>query len=185
MTRIILIALCAMLLSGCAYSPARLALAASANTRQCIHPHNHIHTGCQQSAAPAPTAAPSAEPSCTQPEDIFNEMNATRKKYGLSVLTYNTELERGAFIRAKEVSANFSHYRPDGSPCTTVSEVADGEIIARVSVPQDAPYIIEGWLDSPPHREAILRNCDMEMGAGYYVDECTGAVAWSVLFHLV
>ncbi len=178
MTRIILIALCAMLLSGCAYSSARMALAASANTRNCIHTNNHAHT---QQQTPAPTAAPSD----TQPEDIFDEINAARKKYGLSALAYNTELERGAFIRAKEASVDFCHYRPDGSPCTTVSELADGEIIARVSVLRDAPYVIEGWLDSPPHRDAILRNCNMEMGAGYYIDEEKGAIVWSVLFHLV
>ena len=183
MTRIMLIALCAMLFSGCAYSPARLALAASANTRQCIHPQNHIHTGCQQTAAPA--AAPSAESSRTQPEDIFNEINATRKKYGLSALTYNTELERGAFIRAKEASADFCHYRPDGSPCTTVSEIADGEVLSRGPWWVTSGHVIEGWLDSPLHRDAILRNDEMEMGAGYYLDESTGTVAWCVLFHLI
>lgn len=124
MTRIILIALCAMLLSGCAYSPTRLVLAASANTRQCIHTHNHAHA---QEQTPAPTPAPSD----TQPEDIMDEINATRKKYGLPALTYNAELESGAFIRAKEASADFCHYRPDGSPCTTVSEIADGEVLFR------------------------------------------------------
>ena len=124
MTRIMLIALCAMLLSGCAYSPAQLALATSANTRQCIHPHDHAHTQ-QQTPAPAPA------PSDTQPEDIMDEINAARKKYGQPILTYNTELERGAFIRAKEASADFCHYRPDGSPCTTVSEIADGEVLFR------------------------------------------------------
>ncbi len=174
MTRIMLIALCAMVFSGCACNTARQALAASANTRQCVHHHDHTHTR-QQTPAPGDT----------QPEDIFDEINAAREKCGLPSLAYNTELERGAFIRAKEASANFSHYRPDGSPCTTVSELADGEIIASVSVLRDAPYVIEGWLDSPPHREAILRNCNMEMGAGYYIDEEKGTIVWSVLFHLV
>ena len=178
MTRIILIALCAMLLSGCAYSPARLALAASANTRQCIHPHEHTHTKQQN---PTPTPAPSD----TQPEDIMDEINATRKKYGLPVLTYNTELERGAFIRAKEASADFCHYRPDGSPCTTVSEIADGEVLSRGPWWVTSGHVIEGWLDSPLHRDAILRNDEMEMSAGYYLDESIGAVVWCVLFHLV
>ena len=178
MTRIILIVLCAMLFSGCAYSPARLALAASANTRQCIHTHEHTHTKQQN---PTPTPAPSD----TQPEDIMDEINAARKKYGLPVLTYNTELERGAFIRAKEASADFCHYRPYGSPCTTVSEIADGEVLSRGPWWVTSGHVIEGWLDSPLHRDAILRNDEMEMGAGYYLDESTGTVAWCVMFHLI
>lgn len=178
MTRIMLIALCAMLSSGCAYSPARLALAASANTRKCIHPHEHTHTKQQN---PTPTPAPSD----TQPEDIMDEINAARKKYGQPILTYNTELERGAFIRAKEASADFCHYRPDGSPCTTVSEIADGEVLSRGPWWVTSGHVIEGWLDSPLHRDAILRNDEMEMGAGYYLDESTGTVAWCVLFHLI
>lgn len=178
MTRIMLIVLCAMLLSGCAYSPARLALAASANTRQCMHPHEHTHTKQQN---PTPTPAPSD----TQPEDIMDEINAARKKYGQPILTYNTELERGAFIRAKEASADFCHYRPDGSPCTTVSEIADGEVLSRGPWWVTSDHVIEGWLDSPLHRDAILRNDEMEMGAGYYLDESTGTVAWCVLFHLI
>ena len=179
MTRIILIALCAMLFSGCAYSPARLALAASANTRQCIHTHDHANTQRQQTPAPTPA------PSDTQPEDIMDEINAARKKYGQPILTYNTELERGAFIRAKEASADFCHYRPDGSPCTTVSERADGEVLSRGPWWVTSGHVIEGWLDSPLHRDAILRNDEMEMGAGYYLDESTGTVAWCVLFHLI
>lgn len=178
MTRIMFIALCAMLFSGCAYSPARLALAASANTRQCIHPHEHTHTKQQN---PTPTPAPSD----TQPEDIMDEINAARKKYGQPILTYNTELERGAFIRAKEASADFCHYRSDGSPCTTVSEIADGEVLSRGPWWVTSGHVIEGWLDSPLHRDAILRNDEMEMGAGYYLDESTGTVAWCVLFHLI
>lgn len=179
MTRIMLIALCAMLLSGCAYSPAQLAFAASANTRQCLHTHDHTHAQRQQTPAPAPA------PSYTQPEDIMDEINAARKKYGQPILTYNTELERGAFIRAKEASADFCHYRPDGSPCTTVSEIADGEVLFRGPWASDSAVVIEGWLDSPLHRDAILRNDKMEMGAGYYLDESTGTVTWCVMFHLI
>jgi len=179
MIKIVLIALALTLFSGCAYSPARLALAASANTRQCIHTHNHTYTQRQQTPAPTPA------PSDTQPEDIMDEINATRKKYGLPVLTYNTELERGAFIRAKEASADFCHYRPDGSPCTTVSEIADGEVLSRGPWWVTSGHVIECWLDSPLHRDAILRNDEMEMGAGYYLDESTGTVAWCVLFHLI
>lgn len=179
MTRIMLIALCAMLLSGCAYSPAQLAFAASANTRQCLHTHDHTHAQRQQTPAPAPA------PSDTQPEDIMDEINAARKKYGQPILTYNTELERGAFIRAKEASADFSHYRPDGSPCTTVSEIADGEVLSRGPWWVTSDHVIEDWLDSPLHRDAILRNDEMDMGAGYYLDESTGTVAWCVMFHLI
>ncbi len=117
--------------------------------------------------------------------DLIDGLNEIRTKHGLSPLESNQELERGAHIRAKEASYQFCHYRPDGSPCTSVSELADGEILAIGPWSNTLDDLLAGWMNSPPHREAILKPYDMEAGVGVYYNYDEQTVCWAVLFHIV
>ena len=168
----------ALILTGCYNSSPSALIEDMHNNRVVSATSTPVHTHKATKTTP--------QRNDVSPEEIWAEINAVRDEHGLPPLSYISELEPGAYTRAKEVSAEFSHYRPDGSPCTTVSELADGEIIARVGWHNDAKYIVNGWMNSKPHREAILRSdCEMEMAAGCYYNSSNKTVAWSVLFHLV
>ena len=68
----------------------------------------------------------------------------------------------------KEISKNFSHTRPDGSSCFTVSKQLHGENIAKGYTSVDS--VVEGWMNSPGHRENILRKDFKRTVIGYYKD---------------
>lgn len=116
---------------------------------------------------------------------IIGGINAIRKENGLSPVSVNQELERGAHIRAEEASYQFNHYRPDGTPCTSVSELADGEILAIGPWSGTEEDFIDCWMSSPSHRDAILKPYEMEAGAGVYYNYDEQTACWSVLFHIV
>ena len=116
---------------------------------------------------------------------VMGGLNAIRAEHGLSQLKSNQELERCAHIRAKEASYQFCHYRPDGSPCTSVSELADGEILVTGPWNSSLDDLLASWMNSPPHRASILKACDMEAGAGVYYNYDEQTVCWAVLFHIV
>ena len=116
---------------------------------------------------------------------LMGGLNAIRAEHGLSQLKSNQELERCAHIRAKEASYQFCHYRPDGSPCTSVSELADGEILVIGPWSSSLDDLLTSWMNSPPHKEAILKAYDMEAGAGVYYNYDEQTVCWAVLFHIV
>ena len=116
---------------------------------------------------------------------LMGGLNAIRAEHGLSQLKSNQELERCAHIRAKEASYQFCHYRPDGSPCTSVCELADGEILVTGPWSSSLDDLLTSWMNSPPHRASILKACDMEAGAGVYYNYDEQTVCWAVLFHIV
>ena len=116
---------------------------------------------------------------------LMGGLNAIRAEHGLSQLQSNQELERCAHIRAKEASYQYCHYRPDGSPCTSVSELADGEILVTGPWNSSLDDLLASWINSPPHRASILKACDMEAGAGVYYNYDEQTVCWAVLFHIV
>lgn len=119
------------------------------------------------------------------PYDVINAINAVRKEHGLSPVSTNQDLEASAHIRANEASYQFTHYRPDGTPCTTVHELADGEILSISEWGGTIDDIMNSWMTSTPHREAILMNRHMEAGAGVYYNYEQQTACWCVLFHLV
>lgn len=116
---------------------------------------------------------------------LMDGLNEIRAEHGLSPLESNQELERCAHIRAKEASYQFCHYRPDGSPCTSVCELADGEILVTGPWSSSLDDLLASWMNSHPHRASILKACDMEAGAGVYYNYDEQTVCWAVLFHIV
>ncbi len=87
--------------------------------------------------------------------DVLDLVNQERKKAGLNELTMDEELMQCAQIRGKEITTVFSHMRPDGSSCFSVSKKAMGENIALGY--SAASKVMSGWMASPGHRENILR----------------------------
>ena len=104
--------------------------------------------------------------------EIFRLTNIERTKYGEPLVQTNDDLNRAAMQRAREISIKFSHTRPDGTGSGTIlseygiPENNSGEnIAAGFNSPQD---VIDGWMDSPGHRVALLNTYSTYLGVGVY-----------------
>ena len=123
-------------------------------------------------ATPRPTAAPSASQSGLAAQ-VIAEVNAERAQRGLTLLSEDSDLTAAACIRAREIASVFSHTRPDGSSCFTVSEKAYGENIAKGYGTVDK--VMAAWMSSEGHRANILRAsygsigvCCLQIDGVYY-----------------
>ncbi len=134
-------------------------------------------------AAPIPTAIPAAPVSSgssmsAMAAEVAAQVNAERAKYGLSSLTVSGELTRAACVRASEIVRQFSHTRPDGSSCFTVSGAAYGENIARGQ--SSADRVMAAWMSSEGHRANILRESYGSIGVCAL--KVNGVIYWVQLF---
>mgnify|MGYP002307782627 CR=1 FL=1 len=129
------------------------------------------------------TAAPTAAPTVilTASDDDYNSgilelVNQYRQQAGLNTLKYSSKLQKAADIRAREIVTLFDHTRPNGASCSTavtddgISFSAFGENIFMCSGVSNvtSKLIFDAWMDSPSHRENILREGFMDMCIGIY-----------------
>jgi uncharacterized protein YkwD len=85
----------------------------------------------------------------------YNLCNQERIKAGLKELTWNGQLEADASVRAEEVSAEWSHTRPNGYAWYTLDDKnMYGENLAKGYA--NAQDCVEAWMESPEHKENIL-----------------------------
>ncbi|OUO31944.1 CAP domain-containing protein [Olsenella sp. An293] len=99
----------------------------------------------------------------TQVVDLVNQQRAAN---GVPALTMDEDLTEAAMLRAAELAVFFSHTRPDGSSCFTVSPKASGENIAAGSLTPDGT--MDQWMNSTGHRENILRSSFSSIGVGCF-----------------
>jgi len=106
--------------------------------------------------------------------DIFNLINNERQSRGYTLLSCDPTLSNIAQAHAEDMYRRnyFSHVSPDGkthndriseggSPFTYVGEnIAMGQNSGRA--------VVNTWMNSPPHRENILREEFTTMGIGAY-----------------
>ena len=104
---------------------------------------------------------------------LVAEVNAERAQRGLTLLSEDSDLTAAACTRAREIASVFSHTRPDGSSCFTVSEKAYGENIAKGYGTVDK--VMAAWISSEGHRANILRAsygsigvCCLQIDGVYY-----------------
>ena len=84
-----------------------------------------------------------------------NLVNEERAEAGLDPLTWDSNLETVASVRASEISESFSHTRPNGRQWYTVnSKIQGGENLAFGY--DNAEEVVEAWMNSPTHRDNIL-----------------------------
>ena len=88
------------------------------------------------------------------------------------------ELTRAACVRASEIVRQFSHTRPDGSSCFTVSGAAYGENIAKGQ--SGADRVMAAWMSSEGHRANILRESYGSIGVCAL--KVNGVIYWVQLF---
>ena len=112
----------------------------------------------------------------------LEEINEERTEAGLSTISGEEHLDCCSCTRANEVSTNFSHTRPDGSPFYTVDpNYVYGEILAAGSPSSDdSEEIVDEWMDSSVHRDEIL-NPNYKCAGSAVVDK-NGKRYWVVEF---
>lgn len=92
--------------------------------------------------------------------EVLRLVNIERDKAGLDPLTYYPAAQAAADTRAAEIHEQWSHTRPNGESCfTALTDIgiyyqAAGENIAMGY--RTPAAVVEGWMNSPGHRENIL-----------------------------
>lgn len=101
---------------------------------------------------------------------VLELINEERAAKGLPALEWDSEYEAYAKKRAEEISINFSHDRLDGAMTVT------GENIYHHTGGGTAASAVNGWMNSPGHRAAILEETYVGATAARYEGY------WIVLF---
>ncbi|QBP41176.1 CAP domain-containing protein [Paenisporosarcina antarctica] len=133
---------------------------------------------------PAPTAKPTAEKPATQAteqagsisnieQQVLTLTNQERAKAGLKALATDAKLMNAAREKSTDMRTNkyFSHTSPTfGSPFDRMKALgidyrAAGENIAMGQ--KSADEVVKAWMDSPGHRENIMKANFTHIGIGY------------------
>lgn len=109
--------------------------------------------------------------SMTEEEMLLSKVNEERKIEGLGTLSMDPDLSIAAKIRAEESSKSFSHTRPDGSDCFTVSKDVNGENLAKICSYDSICTAIAMWKNSPSHKENMLWPTSTKTGIAIYKAE--------------
>ncbi len=111
-------------------------------------------------------------------QQVLTLVNKERKAQNLSALHMDRGLEEVAMRRASEIALNFSHGRPDGSSCFSISQQVWAEnIAAGIS---SAEGTMRQWMNSPGHKANILTNGFKSIGVGCF--QCGSITYWVQVF---
>lgn len=100
-------------------------------------------------------------------------VNQERAKEGLSPLAMDEELTEAAMLRAAECSVFYSHTRPNGLACSSVSPKVYAENIAASTGMKfsTADAVVAAWMNSAGHRQNIMNQNYQAVGIGcFYKD---------------
>ena len=119
--------------------------------------------------------------------EVLRLVNEQRANYGLSALSYSSELEAVAYAHSKDMAQNnyFNHTNLSGqSPfdrlhAASISYRSAAEnIAAGQKTPQE---VVNAWMNSSGHRANILNSSVTKMGVGIYSGGSYG-IYWTQLF---
>lgn len=112
--------------------------------------------------------------------DVIKYTNQERQKHGVGTLEYLPDIAACCQIRAKEASQKWAHERLDERSFETVfydmgflDYYAAGENLLMCGR-LDGKFAVEAWMDSPGHRENLLRDSYDSICVGIYYDSSTG-----------
>jgi len=111
-------------------------------------------------------------------KNVVALINEIRIKNGLTPLIQNDELTAAARIRAREITFNPSHTRPDGRAFETI--LYEQNIVFKTAAEniaggqKDEVEVVGDWMDSQSHSESILTATYSEVGVGCFREESEG-----------
>lgn len=110
---------------------------------------------------------------------LVNEINYERCKAGVSPLKWSNQLETYASIRAEEITVQFSHTRPNGTPGYSLnSNIINGE---NLYSGYDSPSLAHNALkNSPTHLKNNLNSRFKSVAVAIKYKD--GIAYWSLLF---
>lgn len=121
----------------------------------------------------------------TENYDYVNEVlelvNQNREKEGLAELKLDESLLEIAMQRAAEISLYYSHTRPDGTQCFTITNRGtrrSENIAVSYQKPQN---VMAGWLSSEGHYANIMDAEVTSVGIGCFMDS-EGTLNWVQFF---
>ncbi|MCM1172631.1 MAG: CAP domain-containing protein [Clostridium sp.] len=124
------------------------------------------------------TQAVSGTKDYAQAYEVLGIVNQRRAEEGLSPLVMDRRLTEAAMTRAAEIVVSFSHTRPCGLDCFSVSQSAYGENIAYGY--QSSAAVMNAWMNSTGHRNNIMKPGYESVGIGCFYHN--GVYYWVQLF---
>lgn len=118
-------------------------------------------------------------------EGVIRYTNKNRVENGLKPLSENLTLDKIAKARAEDMFAKqyFAHVAPDGGKAETLANnfgyeyITIGENIAMGNFDGDED-LVTSWMNSPGHRENILKNKYTEIGVSEIFGTYDGQKLW-------
>lgn len=99
--------------------------------------------------------------------EVINILNEYRTSLGLKELKTSNALTRAAKTRGYEQGYLYSHTRPDGSDCFTVSPLVSAENIAKGY--NTAESVMTGWKNSPGHNKNMTNSSYTRVGVSCFI----------------
>lgn len=132
--------------------------------------------------SPSPTAKPSSNPAqsatiARMESDVRQRINAIRQQQGLAELRHNDKLAQVARSYSRRMAEQnfFAHVSPQGDTLSDRVKAARifyfmvGEnLFTSTNIPQPTSVAVDGWMNSPGHRENVLRPEFRETGVGVW-----------------
>lgn len=147
--------------------------------------------GTDLTPSPQPEQSPDALPGLQETDfekQVFQLVNQERAQRNLKPLTWNDQLAQVARAHSKDMSErNFmSHTNPDGlSPFDRMKNSGIRYTMAAENIAAGQPTpeaVMEGWMNSPGHRENILNPDLTELGVGFYQGSGSYRYYWTQCF---
>ena len=110
--------------------------------------------------------------------EVLDAINRERSKRGVATLSMDQALMDAAMIRAAETVLYFEHARPNGSKWNSVNSKVNGENLGKGT--NSVSRIMSLWMDSPGHKENIVRSRFRSVGVACF--ECNGTSYWVQLY---
>lgn len=109
---------------------------------------------------------------------VLTILNEERKDAGVGELEMDKELLEAAMQRAAECAVSFSHVRPDGTACFSVSDKSYGENIAAGQKTPES--VMASWMSSYGHKDNMLNSEYLSVGIGCFYQN--GSLYWVQCF---
>ena len=115
---------------------------------------------------------------------VLEETNKVRAKHGCAPLVMHPKMQKAAMARAKELSVNFSHRRPNGKPGHLIGPEfgVAGIFTENIAMGQGSPKeVVADWESSSGHLISMLSGDAKTLGVGFYKGD-DGVAYWCQLF---